>query len=75
MERREVDFVVEVGGDLAAPCLESSAYVEYAWVGLDDLDRVIESRTPEQLLVRELLVRGVSAALNARQATEKRSSN
>jgi 8-oxo-dGTP diphosphatase len=64
-ERRETDYVVEVGGDLSAPRLDPG-YVEYAWVGLGDLDRFIDSRTPERLLVRELVARGVSAALNAR---------
>jgi 8-oxo-dGTP pyrophosphatase MutT (NUDIX family) len=64
-ERRELDYVVEVRGDLSAPRLDPG-YVEYAWVGPSDLDRVIDSRTPEQLLVRKLVARGVSAALDAR---------
>jgi 8-oxo-dGTP pyrophosphatase MutT (NUDIX family) len=64
-ERRELDFVVEVRGDLAAPRL-GPGYVECAWVGPDELDRVIDSRTPEQGLVRSLVMRGLAAALSAR---------
>ena len=69
-ERHETDYVVEVRGDLSAPRLQRPDYVEYAWVGLGDLDRVIDPRTPEQLHVRELVERGVSAALGARKAAE-----
>jgi 8-oxo-dGTP pyrophosphatase MutT (NUDIX family) len=65
VERRETDYVVEVKGDLSAPNLDPG-YVEYAWVGPTDFDRVIDARTPEQLLVRDLVARGVSAALDAR---------
>jgi 8-oxo-dGTP pyrophosphatase MutT (NUDIX family) len=69
-ERREIDYVVEVGEDLSAPRLQSPEYVEYAWVGLRDLDRLIDPRMPEQLQVRELVARAVSAALDARKASE-----
>ncbi len=70
-ERREIDYVVEVDGDLSAPRLERPGYVEWQWVGLGDLDRVIEARRPpEQLVVRELIKRGLSAALDARKAAE-----
>lgn len=65
-ERLEADYVIEVEGDLSAPRLQRPEYVEYAWVGLHDLDRMIDPRMPEQHLVRELVARGVSAALDAR---------
>jgi len=36
MPRREIDYLVEVDGDLEAPRLERPKHVEFAWVGLDD---------------------------------------
>jgi 8-oxo-dGTP diphosphatase len=70
--RREVDYVVEVQGDLSAPCLEHPKHVDYAWVGLDDLDRLLENRTTEQTLVRDLVARGLAEALHVRRLTQQR---
>jgi 8-oxo-dGTP diphosphatase len=68
--RREIDYVIEVEGDLSAPRLEHPKHVEYAWVGLDDLDRLMENRAPEETLVRELVARGVAAARRMREIPE-----
>ena len=67
--RREIDYVVEVEGDLSAPHLEYPD-VESAWVGMVDIDRVMASRAPEQIFVRELVARGLSAALHPSEPTE-----
>jgi 8-oxo-dGTP pyrophosphatase MutT (NUDIX family) len=61
VERRELDFLVEVDGDLATPQLEHPKHIEFAWLGADELDRVMEHRRPEQILVREILGRGIEA--------------
>ncbi|HET8743386.1 MAG TPA: hypothetical protein VFM41_12250 [Gaiella sp.] len=62
VERRELDFLVEVNGDLATPRLEHPKHIEFAWVGADELDRVMEHRGPQQTLVREIVTRGIAAA-------------
>jgi 8-oxo-dGTP pyrophosphatase MutT (NUDIX family) len=61
-ERRELDYLVEVDGDLDAPCLEFPKQIEFAWVGVDDLDRLMENRTPAQTIVRDVVARGLRAA-------------
>ena len=64
--RRELNYVVEVDGDLTEPRLEQPKHVEYAWVGRDDLDRLMENRTPSETLLRDVVARGVAAALSRR---------
>jgi 8-oxo-dGTP pyrophosphatase MutT (NUDIX family) len=66
VERRELDYLVEVEGDLAAPRLEQPKHVEFAWLGVDELDRVMEHRRPEQILVRDIVGRGIAAATSLR---------
>jgi len=66
VERRELDYLVEVEGDLATPRLELPEHIGFAWLGADELDRVMEHRRPEQTLVREIVARGIAAALRAR---------
>jgi 8-oxo-dGTP diphosphatase len=60
--RREIDYLVEVDGDLDAPRLEHPKHVEFAWVGLDDLDRLMENRSPAETLVRDVVARGLREA-------------
>jgi 8-oxo-dGTP pyrophosphatase MutT (NUDIX family) len=60
--RRELDYLVEIDGDLAAPRLERPKHVEFAWIGAADLDRMQEGRAPEQTLLREIVARGLRAA-------------
>ena len=38
--RRELDYLVEVEGDLASPRLEPREHDAYAWIGVDDLERL-----------------------------------
>jgi 8-oxo-dGTP pyrophosphatase MutT (NUDIX family) len=60
--RLELDYLVEVDGDLDAPRLERPKHVEFAWVGPNDLDRLIEDRRPEATLVRDVVARGLREA-------------
>jgi 8-oxo-dGTP diphosphatase len=60
--RRELDYLVEVEGDLDAPRLERPKHVEFAWIGSDELDRLMENRTPEQTIVRDIVARGLQRA-------------
>lgn len=60
--RPELDYLVEVDGDLDAPRLERPKHVEFAWVAPNDLDRLIEDRRPEATLVRDVVARGLREA-------------
>lgn len=65
IRRRELDYLVEVDGDLAAPRLEWPNHVEFAWVGPDDVDRLVEEGTPPAADVRSILERGLREAAHA----------
>ena len=67
VERRETDFLVQVEGDLAAPLLERPKHVEFAWVSLADTEQLIENRTAEQTLLREIVERGIREAARIRR--------
>jgi hypothetical protein len=60
--RRELDYLIEVDGDLNAPRLEWPDHVEFAWVGLDEVDRLMEDRTPLDADIRGIVSRGLLAA-------------
>jgi len=62
LERHEFDYLIEVDGDLAAPRLEWPEQVEYAWVGPDELECLMESRAPDDTMLRELVARGLREA-------------
>ena len=42
--------------------LERPKHVEVAWVGMDELDRLMENRAPEQTLLRDIVARGLQVA-------------
>jgi 8-oxo-dGTP diphosphatase len=60
--RREIDYLVEVDGDLDAPRLEWPKHVEFAWVGIAEIDRLMEGRRPDETLLRDVVVRGLRKA-------------
>jgi 8-oxo-dGTP pyrophosphatase MutT (NUDIX family) len=60
--RRELDYLIEVDGDLNAPRLEWPDHVEFAWVGLDEVDRLMEDRTPLDADIRGIVSRGLLEA-------------
>jgi 8-oxo-dGTP diphosphatase len=66
IERCERDYLVAVRGDLSAPRLEAPKHIEFAWVGVEDLDRLMENRRPEQILVRDIVRRGIETAATLR---------
>jgi 8-oxo-dGTP pyrophosphatase MutT (NUDIX family) len=55
--RRELDYLVEVDGDLTAPCLEEGKHDRYAWVGLDNLDLMMEARNDGDSRLRDIVMR------------------
>lgn len=55
--RHEADFVVEVGGDLADPRLEWTKHPEYAWVGPDDLELLLENRQPGDTFIHDVVAK------------------
>jgi 8-oxo-dGTP pyrophosphatase MutT (NUDIX family) len=63
--RLELDYLVEVEGDLEMPRLERPKHVEFAWLGADELDRLMEHRTSDQMVVRDIVARGLRAAAEA----------
>ncbi len=64
--RREYDYLVEVEGDLSSPRLEHPKQIEFDWVDADDLDRLMENRTSDETLVRDIVARGLSEAARRR---------
>ena len=66
--RRELDYIVEVDGDLTVPRLEEGKHDACAWVGSDHLDFMMEGRTDEDGRLRDI----VACALRHETATEQR---
>ena len=59
--RIEEDFLVRVDGDLSRPRLEEGKHTEFRWLEARDLDVVVDSRAPGDLLIRQLLANGFEA--------------
>jgi len=59
--RIEEDFLVRVDGDLSRPRLEEGRHTEFRWIEEGDLDVVVDSRAPGDLLIRRLLANGFAA--------------
>lgn len=59
MVRRELDFVVEVDGDLATPRLEHGKHDAYAWVGSDNLELMMEGRIDGDHTLRDIVARAM----------------
>ena len=66
IERHERDYLVEVDGDLDAPRLERPKQIAFTWVGLDELDLLMENREPGDTLLREIVERGLREAARRR---------
>jgi hypothetical protein len=63
--RREFDFLVEVGGDLARPRLEWPKHTEFRWIGADELMLLDENDGRDDGLVRHLAELALRSALPA----------
>ena len=53
--RRELDYIVEVDGDVTVPRLEEGKHDAYTWVGPDDVDLMMEGRTDEDERLRDIV--------------------
>jgi 8-oxo-dGTP diphosphatase len=71
IRRRELDYLVEVDGDLAAPRLEWPHHVEFAWVELGEVDWLVESSTPVDADIREIVARGLREAARRTESARK----
>ncbi|WP_226961481.1 MULTISPECIES: NUDIX hydrolase [Streptomyces] len=59
--RHEVDFVVEVEGDLGRPALEWDRHPEYGWFGPAELHRLKEHKVSADQLVYRVAARALGA--------------
>ena len=58
--RRELDYLVEVDGDLAKPELEAGKHDAFAWVGMQDLELLMEGRTDGDTRLRDIVARALA---------------
>jgi 8-oxo-dGTP diphosphatase len=55
--RKEIDFLVEVDGDLDHPMLEPGKHEQPRWIGRDEIGDLLRERRPGEDLVEGLLER------------------
>ena len=53
--RREIDFLVDVEGDLNRPMLEAGMHEQPRWVGREDALRLLRPEHPGEALVRQIV--------------------
>lgn len=68
--RRELDYLVEVDGDLSRPRLEEGKHDAYAWVGLDNLELMTEGRTDGDRRLRDIVAKAARIRLTQRLRLE-----
>jgi len=68
--KHELDYLVEVDGDLAAPRLEEGKHDACAWVGPDNLELMMEGRTDGDRRLRDIVARAVRTRLTGRLRLE-----
>ncbi len=68
--RRELDYLIDVEGDLAAPRLEEGKHDASAWVGPDDLELMLVGRTDGDRRLRDLVAKAVRIRLTERLRLE-----
>jgi len=59
IRRREFTFLVDVDGDMRAPMIERDKFSEVRWVGQDDLDVLKEYRADGDVVIYELVKKGL----------------
>jgi len=59
--RREIDFLVEVEGDLERPIIEAGLHERPIWVNRDEALRLLRPQHPGEALVREIMERAFAA--------------
>jgi RimJ/RimL family protein N-acetyltransferase len=68
--RRELDYLVEVDGDLSAPRLEEGRHDAYDWVGADNLALMMAGRTDGDRRMRDIVAKAVRIRLTDRLRLE-----
>jgi RimJ/RimL family protein N-acetyltransferase len=68
--RRELDYLIEVDGDLSAPRLAPFEHDAHAWIGPDDLELMMERRTDGDRRLRDLVAKAVRIRLTPRLRLE-----
>lgn len=68
--RREIDYLIEVDGDIDSPRLEAGKHDAYAWVGLDNLDLMMEGRRDGDRRLRDLVAKAARVRLTERLRLE-----
>jgi RimJ/RimL family protein N-acetyltransferase len=68
--RREIDYLVEVDGDLTMPRLEAGKHDAYAWIGRGDLDHMMECRTDGERRLRDVVAKAARIRLTDRLRLE-----
>ncbi|HKT04233.1 MAG TPA: GNAT family N-acetyltransferase [Rugosimonospora sp.] len=68
--RRELDYLVEVDGDLAAPRLEEGRHDASAWVGRDNLELMMAGRTDGDRRLRDIVAMAARLRLTPRLRLE-----
>jgi 8-oxo-dGTP pyrophosphatase MutT (NUDIX family) len=61
-KRRELDFLVQVAGDLEHPQLEWSKNSEFRWIGLAELELLQENRESEDTSIYDVVKKGLEDA-------------
>lgn len=64
--RHEVDYLVQVDGDLATPRLEAGKHDAYAWIGPDDLELMMAGRVDGDRRLRDVVACAVRLRLTER---------
>lgn len=67
---RELDYRVEVDGDLSAPRLESGKHDAHAWLGPDNLELMMAGRLDGDRRLRDIAARAVRTRLTSRLRLE-----
>jgi 8-oxo-dGTP pyrophosphatase MutT (NUDIX family) len=60
--RREFDYLVEVIGNSSIPRLEAGKHDAYAWVGLDNVDMMMDGRFDGDYRLRDIVVKALQWA-------------
>lgn len=68
--RHELDYLVEVEGDLSAPRRESGKHDAFAWVGPDDLDLLMEGRADGDRQLHDIVAKATRIRLTERLRLE-----
>jgi 8-oxo-dGTP pyrophosphatase MutT (NUDIX family) len=64
--RHEIDYLVELDGDLAAPRLEAGKHDAYDWVGPENLEPLMADRADGDRRLRDIVARAVRTRLTPR---------